>query len=114
VISASLIAVDWGATTEVISWSEVITVNSVGNHTELATPGRELRVRCPLKTIVATLAPLGLIQVRRDVAVNSNRVRRIIGAGGHRLLLVLDGGACIRVGRQFQSDMRARFALRPR
>ena len=55
------------------------------------------------------LADLGLVQVRRDVAVNGARVRRLIGSGRHRLTVILDGGACVQVGRQFQRDIRARF-----
>ncbi len=109
-LGSNVIALDWGATTEVITWSEVISVHSVGSRSEIATTGGALKVRCPLKMIVATLEPLGLIRVRRDVAVNGERVRRLIGVGGHRLLLVLDGGARVQVGRQFQSEMRARFA----
>ncbi len=108
-VGPGAISLDWGATTEVVSWPDVISAHSVRNHTEIVTRDRTLKVHCPLKTIVVALASLGLVQVRRDVAVNGGRVRRLIGAGRHRLTLVLDGGACVQVGRQFQHAVRARF-----
>ena len=113
-VGTGRISLDWGATTEVIQWSDVISLHSVRNHTEIVMRGRTLKVRCPLKAIVVRLAALGLVQVRRDVAVNGGRVRRLIGAGRHRLTLVLESGDCVEVGRQFQRDVRARFgAKRP-
>ena len=38
-VGATAIALDWGATTEVIPWSEVISVHSVRNHCEIVTHG---------------------------------------------------------------------------
>ena len=110
-VGAGRISLDWGATTEVVPWSDVISARSVQNHTEIVTHDRTLKVHCPLKTIVAMLASLGLVQVRRDVAVNGSRVRRLVGAGRHRLTVILEGGACVQVGRQFQRDIRAQFGV---
>jgi DNA-binding LytR/AlgR family response regulator len=87
----------------------VISVRAVGNRTEIATLVSVLKVRCPLKDVIETLTVLGLVQLRRDLAVNAARVRRMVGGGRHRLLVVLDDGACVAVGRQFQRDIRARF-----
>lgn len=109
VLDASTISVDWGPTTSVVQWCDVISARSVGNHTEIATVARVLRARCPLRDTIETLTGLGLVQLRRDLAVNAARVRRLVGGGRHRLVVLLDDGGCVRVGRQFQRDVRARF-----
>ena len=109
VLNADSIAIHWGSAIEVIRWADVILARSVKNCTEIATRDRTLRVHSPLKGVLSALAGLGLIQIRRDTAVNEMSVRRLIGAGRHRLLVILEGGACLRVGRDFQRDVRARF-----
>lgn len=109
VLDASTISVDWGSTTSVVPWRDVISVRAVGNRTEIATLATVLKVRCPLKEIIEALSVLGVVQLRRDLAVNGARVRRMIGGGRHRLVVVLEDGACVAVGRQFQRDIRARF-----
>ena len=103
-----------GAVTEVVRCRDVISARSVGNYTEIVAAGRTLKVRCPLKTIIATLTSVGLVQVRKGVAVNGARVCRLVGSGKHRLVLELEGGVCVHVGRPFQSVIRARFGSRPR
>jgi DNA-binding LytR/AlgR family response regulator len=103
------ISLDWGATTEVLLCSDLIFTHSVGNHTELVADGRTLKVRCPLKVVITTLGPTLLVQVRRNIAVNTARVHRVIGRGRHRVVVVLDGGITIPVGRQFQTTLRSRF-----
>lgn len=108
-LDASTFSVDWGSTTSVVQWCEVISARSKGNHTEIATLARVLKVHCPLREVVQALTCLGLVQLRRDLAVNADRVRRLVGGGRHRLIVVLEDGACVRVGRQFQRDIRARF-----
>ena len=109
VLDADRIAVRWGSSTELIAWSEVVSVHSVRNYSVITVCGGALKVRSPLGAVVAELAPLGLMQVRRDAAVNVTRVRRLIGAGRHRLLMILDDGRRIEVGREFQRQVRARL-----
>jgi DNA-binding LytR/AlgR family response regulator len=109
-IGGEMIALDWGATTEVLMCRDVLFARSMGNHTQIVARGRTLKVHFPLKKIVTALGPVGLVQVRRDVAVAAVWVRRLVGNGGHRLVVELDGGVQIAVGRQFQRDIRARFS----
>ena len=109
VLDADRIAVWWGSSTELIAWSEVVTVHSVRNYSVITACGRTLKVRSPLRAVVAELAALGLMQVRRDTAVNVTRVRRLIGSGRHRLLMILDDDRRIEVGREFQRQVRARL-----
>lgn len=109
IVGIDTLSIDWGATTELIPWHDVIAARSVGNYTEILTVVRTLKVHCPLRAVVELLDQLGLVQLRRECAVNGARVRRLIGGGRHRLLVVLDEGTCVRVGRQFQSEIRARF-----
>ncbi|HWJ12634.1 MAG TPA: hypothetical protein VNS10_02765 [Gemmatimonadaceae bacterium] len=49
--------------------------------------------------------------MRRDTAVNINRVQRLVGAGRHRLIMILDDDFRVEVGREFQRQVRARFAV---
>jgi DNA-binding LytR/AlgR family response regulator len=110
VLAPGWISLQWGSTTELVRWCDVISARSIQNHTEIATGSRTLNVRCPLRDIVAKLAPLGLMQIRREVAVSDACVRQLIGSGRHRLAVVLSSGAHVSVGRQFQRSVRARFA----
>ena len=84
-------------------------MHSVRNYSVITLCGRTLKVRSTLRAVVAELAALGLMQVRRDAAVNVTRVRRLIGAGRHRLLMILDDDRRIEVGREFQRQVRARL-----
>ena len=89
-----------------------VSARAVGNHTEIATLAGLVKVHCPLKEIIEVLTSIGLVQLRRNLAVNANRVRRLIGCGQHRLVVVLEGDCCVHVGRQFQRDIRAQFGRR--
>jgi DNA-binding LytR/AlgR family response regulator len=104
------IAIGCGASTELIAWSEVVSARSLNNYTLIITSGRTLKVRSPLCAVVENLAVLGLVQVRRDTAVNVARVKSLRGGGRHRLALMLDNDCRVEVGRQFQRNIRARFA----
>jgi DNA-binding LytR/AlgR family response regulator len=110
VIDAERIAVCWGSSTELLAWSEIVSVHSLRNCAVITACGRTVKVRSTLRAVVAELACLGLMQVRRDTAVNITRVRRLIGAGRHRLLMILDDDRHVEVGREFQRQVRARFA----
>jgi DNA-binding LytR/AlgR family response regulator len=46
------------------------------------------------------------------MAINANRVRRLVGQGRHRLMLTLDTGDEFLVGRQFQRATRSRFGFK--
>ena len=109
VVGTDRIAVCWGSSTELIAWPEVVSVHSVRNYVVIAACGRMIKVRSTLRAVVADLAVFGLMQVRRDAAVNVARVRRLIGAGRHRLLMILDDDRRIEVGRDFQRQVRARL-----
>lgn len=108
-LHASAISMDWGSTTSVVQWCDVISARSVGNCTEVATPGGTVKARCPLKEVIEVLSVLGLVQLRRDLAVNASYVRRLTGYGRHRLIVELEDSRCVHVGRQFQRDVRALF-----
>ena len=110
VIDEERIAVCWGSSTELLAWADVISVHSLRNSSVITACGRTIKVRSTLRAVVAELASLGLMQVRRDTAVNITRVRRLVGAGRHRLLMILDDDRRIDVGREFQRQVRARFA----
>lgn len=108
-LDTDTISLDWGSTTSLVQWCDVISVRSVGNHTEIVSDACVLKVRCPLKEVIEVLTDLGLVQIRRDLAVNAARVRRMVGGGRHRLVVILEDGESIAVGRQFQRDIRVRF-----
>lgn len=95
--------------TEVVSWDDVVVARSVGNYTVIDTLGGPLRVHRPLRFVVERLSSLGLVQIRRCVAVNGDKVRRLRGAGRHQLSIDLDGQLTFEVGRNFQRAVRHRF-----
>ena len=114
ILDPERIALSWGATTEVIPWAQVIVAQWVENCTVISTDNRTLKIRCPLVSVLERLAALGLVQVRRDVAVNAAKVRRLVGTGRHRLIIVLDDDRFVAVGREFQREVRARFGAADR
>lgn len=109
VLNAERVSVCWGSSTELLIWAEVLTIHSLRNCSVITVGDRTIKVRSPLRAVVAELAALGLMQVRRDTAVNVSRVRRLVGTGRHRLLMILDDDRHIEVGREFQRRVRARF-----
>jgi DNA-binding LytR/AlgR family response regulator len=113
VLSAESIALYWGSTIEVIRWCDVMSVHSDKNSTAIAVNGRTLSVHCSLKAVLSALAGFDLIQIRRGVAVNGSSVRRLVSRGRHRLIVVLEAGVCMQVGREFQRTIRARFGPKP-
>jgi DNA-binding LytR/AlgR family response regulator len=110
VVGHDRIALCWGASTDFLAWSDVVSVRSIRNCALIVARNRSIKVRSPLRAVVAEFAMLGLIQIRRDLAVNQTHVRRLIGTGRHRLVLTLDDDSEIEVGREFQRLIRARFA----
>jgi DNA-binding LytR/AlgR family response regulator len=109
VLSAESIALYWGSTIEVIRWCDVISVHADQNSTAIAVHGRTLSVHSSLKAVLSALAGFDLVRIRRDVAVNGSGVRRLVGQGRHHLIVELEAGVCMRVGREFQRNIRARF-----
>lgn len=112
VLDADRIALCWGSSTELVPWSEIISVRSVRNYALITARGRTIKVRGTLRAVLAELGALGLMQVRRDTAVNITYIRRLVGAGRHRLLVILHDDCSIAVGREFQHQVRAQFASR--
>jgi hypothetical protein len=53
--------------------------------------------------MVHSLSPLELIRIHRGLAVNANRVRRLVGHGSHRLTITLDTGDEFLIGRHFSA-----------
>src|SRR4029078_11241389 len=72
-LDAERIAVCWGSSTELLAWADVVSVHSVRNFSVITACNRMIKVRATLRAVVAELAPLGLMQVRRDTAVNFTR-----------------------------------------
>ena len=112
IVDADRIAAACGSSTEIVNWDEVVTVRTARNGTEILTRARSVKVRSPLREVVTRLSPVGLVQVRRDAAVNANKVRQLIGSGCHRLTILLDDGTSVQVGRRFQRAVRLRLGLR--
>ena len=100
------LAVSYGALTDVIPIGEILVVRAEQNATHFVTHRRAFKVRSPLRVVLVKLAGAGLVQLRRDVAVNSAKIRRVVGAGGHRLHVVLEDESSIDVGRTYQRAVR--------
>ena len=62
--------------------------------------------------VVEQLEPFGFVRVHRGAAVNMPRVQRLVTQGQHRLAVVLDTGAEVNVGREFQNAIRVLLGAR--
>lgn len=102
------IALRRASTTELVHLDQLRFAKSDGNYVTLAADGGSYRVRAPLRAFVER-PECRLEQVHRRVAVCLHRVCRVVGGGGHRLLLILDSGEVIEVGRLFQAEIRRRL-----
>jgi len=109
VLEGRRVSIRCRAFTEVVSWNDIIVARSAGNSTVIETREGSLKVPCPLRFVVNRLSGLGLIQIHRSVAVNSDKVRRLRGAGRHRLSVDLEGQLTFDVGRNFQNTVRHQF-----
>jgi len=109
IIDPGNVGIRQGSTTVVVSWRDIIHVRAERKRTWFATTSGPLKSSGTLVDVVDTLSPLGLVRVHRGLAINSSRVRRLVGRGRHRLILTLDTGDEFLVGRQFQRLVRSRF-----
>jgi DNA-binding LytR/AlgR family response regulator len=90
----------------------ILLARSTGNYTTLVTDSGEHSVRAPLTFVVQELRGFGLMRIHRAAAVNMEHVRRLVGRGRHRLVVVLDTGVEVEVGRAFQRLVRTRLGAR--
>jgi DNA-binding LytR/AlgR family response regulator len=100
------LALRFGRTTDLIAVESIAAARADGNHTVFSSDGGEVRVRACLGWIVEQMRPFGLMAVGRGLAVNAARVRRVAGKGEHRLVVVLDTGMEVPVGRGYQRQVR--------
>lgn len=100
------LALRFGRATDLIAIESIAAVRADGNHTIFCSDGGEVRVRACLGWVVEQMRPFGLMAVGRRFAVNAARVRRVAGKGEHRLVVVLDTGMEVPVGRGYQRQVR--------
>jgi len=90
---------------------DVALVRSAGNYLSLETGGRETLIRLPLHEAARRLAPHGFVQAHRTALVNLARIvdmRR----DGRRLVLQLDDGRTVTVGRAYADAVRSSLGRR--
>ena len=109
VLSDDRIAIREGASTHIVNAKDIVSVHASRSVTHIATRDGAIRLRLPFGVVLDTLRPFGLVQIHRGSAVNIARIRRVVGRGRHRLVVVLESGAEHGVGRGFQSALRARI-----
>jgi DNA-binding LytR/AlgR family response regulator len=97
-----------GASTHIVEAGDIVSAHACRNVTRIVTRHADVRVYLPFTVVLDALRRFGVEQIHRCSAVNMARVRRIVGLGRHRLVVVLDNGAEHAVGRGFQSALRAR------
>ena len=90
--------------------AELRVVRSAGNYLVLPLGGREILVRLPLHVAARRLAPHGFVRVHRTALVNLDRVTAV-GRRGRRLIVILDDGTEIAVGRAYARDVQAQTFL---
>ena len=103
------IAIREGASMHIVQVDDIVSVHANRNVTRIAIRDCDIRVHLPFAVVLDALREFGVVRIHRGRAVNMARVRRLVGRGRHRVVLVLDGGAEHSVGRAFQSAIRARI-----
>jgi DNA-binding LytR/AlgR family response regulator len=103
------IAIREGASMHIVQAYDIVSVHANRNVTRIAIHDCDIRVYLPFTAVLDALRAFGVVRIHRGSAVNMARVRRVIGRGRHRLVVVLDGGAEHSVGRAFQAAIRARI-----
>jgi len=103
------IAIREGASMHIVQADDIVSVHADRNVTRIAIRDCDIRVHLPFAVVLDALREFGVVRIHRGRAVNMARVRRLVGRGLHRLVLVLDGGVEHRVGRAFQSAIRTRI-----
>jgi len=98
-----------GASMHIVQADDIVSVHADRNVTRIAIRDCDIRVHLPFAVVLDALREFGVVRIHRGRAVNMARVRRLVGRGRHRLVLVLDGGVEHRVGRAFQSAIRTRI-----
>lgn len=88
---------------------ELRVVRSAGNYLLLPLHGREVLVRLPLHVAARRLAPHGFVRVHRTALVNFDRARAVVRRG-RRLVVSLDDGTDVAVGRAYARDIQARWS----
>ncbi|HSQ30845.1 MAG TPA: LytTR family DNA-binding domain-containing protein [Gemmatimonadaceae bacterium] len=109
VIDGDRVAIRHGASTQVVSREDLICARAARNGTMIVTRRGTFKVREAMSAVVERLAHVGLVQIHRGVAVNSSKIRQLVGRSQHRLAVILDDDVRFAVGRQFQPLIRARF-----
>jgi DNA-binding LytR/AlgR family response regulator len=100
------IAVRHGACVEVLRSDEILSVHATGNFVRIVVQAGVLRVNAPLRATLDCLCRFGVLRIHRSTAVNTARIRRVVGRGRHRVYVVLDTGSEMAVGRAYQSEVR--------
>jgi DNA-binding LytR/AlgR family response regulator len=110
IISGDRIAIRHGTATHLVRADDIRAARSQGNYTIIATRLGELKVRAPIATVVMELERFGVMRIHRRGAARLDCVRCIEGRGRHRLIIVLDDGSEMDVGRAYQPRIRSMVA----
>jgi two-component system, LytTR family, response regulator LytT len=100
------VAIRRGAATHLVRPADIRAARSEGNYTVLDTSAGTYRVRASLRRLVAELGRFGFVRIHRRGAANLQCIRCVEGRGGHRLVIVLDDGSEMDVGRNHQPVIR--------
>jgi DNA-binding LytR/AlgR family response regulator len=109
VLEGRRVAIRHRATINIVHGDDITLVRSERNATRIVTGDGEFRVREPLHAVLKRLAPVGMTQVHRSVAVNSRKVTGLVGRGQHRLVMRLNDGRSLAVGRTYQPRVKLLF-----
>jgi len=109
VLDGERVALCHGATTTIVGRDDIILAESERNVTRIITGDEAFCVHAPFHSVLKRLTEVGMIQVHRRVAVNPRKVRQLVGRGQHRLLMLLNDGRSVSVGRNYQSHVKRQF-----
>jgi DNA-binding LytR/AlgR family response regulator len=110
VVPGDRVAIRHGAATHLVRAEDIRAARSQGNYTIISTRFGELKVRAPMATVVTELTRFGVMRIHRRGAARLDSVRCIEGRGRHKLIIVLDDGSEMDVGRAYQRLIRSMVA----
>jgi len=81
--------------------------------TRVATVDTSIQAYASFGDVIDMVRTFGILRIHRGIAVNGAHIRRVVGRGRHRVVVVLNNGVELKVGRAFQSTLRLDLGISP-
>ena len=100
------LAIRHGSCVDIIRPADIVSIHARKNMTRVATVDASIQAYASFGDVVDMVRTFGILRIHRGIAVNGAHIRRVVGRGRHRVVVVLNSGVELKVGRAFQSALR--------